>query len=121
HPAYQAAAEFMGGPIGQSQALSTISQQWAIIGISYVVAWDDPNAPSGKVWHILSPHEVSYQRGRWTLRINGETIVKADSGPDSAWVLRIWNPHPFNQWEPTSPTRPLLPVLNELEALTKHV
>ena len=44
-----------------------------------------------------------------------------DAGPGSAWVLRIHNPHPFDQWSPTSPTRALLPVLNELEALTKHV
>jgi hypothetical protein len=121
HPAYKAVAEFMGGPVGQAQALSTISQQWTIIGISYLVAWDDNNSPSGKVWHVLSPREVTYRKGLWTFTVNGDTVVKTDQGPGSAWVLRIWNPHPFSQWEPTSPTRPLLPVLNELEALTKHV
>ena len=122
HPASQAIAQYMGGSTGQSEALGATSTHFLIAGVSYHVAIEDPDHEDadhfGKRWYTLSNEEISFDGSRWKINVRGEPEFFTD---DEIMVIRHWTPHPRRNHLPHSPVKPILPVLRELEGLTKHV
>lgn len=113
--AAMAMSDMLGGRTSQSQELARIATHLAIPGLSFAVMWDDGGIHH---WTVLSPDEISYTGNSWRMKVNGEDVFRPVS---DTLVIRIWNQHGRNRWEPDSPVRHMLPVLSELEGLTKHV
>lgn len=116
-PAAMAMSDFLGGRVNQAQEIARISTHLMVAGLSYIVMYDDDETGQ-RVWMVLSNEEVSWTGAHWKMRINGEDVRR---NAEDTLVIRIWTPHGRNRWQPDSPVRHLLPVLSELEALTKHV
>lgn len=77
---------------------------------------DDPYSP---LWEIVAVTEIQRTGDdRWRVRHeNGNWLDLAQGDP----VIRMWNPDPENRIEAWSPFRSLLPTLQEIEYLTKHI
>lgn len=71
-------------------------------------------------WRMLSTDEVKVGQGELKLRLDNysEPVIVS---PEQVYLVRVWNPDPFEWWEATSTARANLPVLKELVGLTMHV
>lgn len=108
--AVDAMAAFFGGPEGQSEMLRTLPTHLTCAGEGYIVGFDKADATSD--WAVLSSSAI--QRSGAGFRIDGDDY-------DDVLVIRVWRPHPRDVKEADSPSRAVLPVLAELESLTKRV
>lgn len=108
--AVDAMKAFFGGPDGQSDMLGKLGTHLTVAGEAYIVGFDNADATSA--WEVLSSSAI--QRSGAGFRIDGEDY-------DDVLVIRVWRPHPRDVKEADSPSRAVLPVLAELESLTKRV
>lgn len=75
----------------------------------------DPNEP---IWEIVSVLDLRRIGDEWEVRHDNNNWIKlAKNDP----VIRMWHEDPENRREAWSPMRSLLPVLTEIEWLTKHI
>jgi len=121
-PAYDALQSLFGGTQNQTQMLSAIGQHLTIAGECYLVGrsvTDDDPETGNDVWEVVSCTEMSVNGNNWI--INYGAGHPAVTLTDSDVVLRIWLPSPNQQIEADSPFRSLLPILSEIEWLTRHV
>ena len=115
-PAVEVLDALFGGETGQSQMLGTFGIQATIAGESFLVG---EQGDDGDEWSILSSSELQRGRGgKWTVDRGEGTRRPLD---DKAMVVRLWRPHPRRYLEADSPVRAVLPILRELESLTKKV
>jgi hypothetical protein len=130
-PAVDALEALFDGDSGKSQMLQALGVHMTCAGESYLVgepagthAEDDPNVDPDAVteadrWVICSTDEIKPTRaGAWVIDRGDGT--KHDVTPE-AMVIRIWRPHPRRHLEADAPARALLPILREIEQLTKHI
>jgi hypothetical protein len=108
--AVEAMASFFGGTSGQSIMLEKLATHLSVSGEAYIIGFDEADATSR--WEVLSSSAI--QRSGDGFRIDGDDV-------DDVLVIRIWRPHPRDVKEADSPSRAVLPVLAELESLTKRV
>lgn len=118
--ALAAAYDLLGGPTTQAQILSQVGVHLYVVGDCYVIGEtpvDGNGDPAGEdEWFVASTDELSYRNGAWQLdRGNGRRELDVDR----TVIIRIWTSHPRKKWEADSPTRAVLPVLRELEALVR--
>lgn len=71
-------------------------------------------------WRMLSTDEVKISQGELKLRLDNYSDPVTVM-PDQVYLVRVWNPDPFEWWQATSTARANLPVLKELVGLTMHV
>lgn len=112
--AYARAAleELYGGPEGQTEMLREAGLHFSVAGEGWMIGPRDArNADSGD-WQIAAATEVSRTGGNW--KVNGKEV-------DAGLVIRLWKPHPKDKSKADAPTRPILPVLSELNQLGKRV
>ena len=124
-PPVDALEALFDGDSGKSQMLQALGVHMTCAGESYLVG--EPAAteenPDSVVeadrWMICSTDEIKSTRaGAWVIdRGDG---IKHNVTPE-AMVIRIWRPHPRRHLEADAPARALLPILREIEQLTKHV
>lgn len=128
HEASQLVASLFGGSIHSQQAMSQIATQFSVVGLSYVaiIPAEGESPPKFNLnkatWHVLSDQEVilsgSGASAQWELTIEG---AKRKFRIDTILMVRLWQKHPRDSWEPNSQVLSLLPVLSELEGLSQHV
>lgn len=113
-PAYEALGELFGGQGGQTQALQSIGMHLTIAGECYLVGFGDTD-----LWEVVSCIEMTVNGDTWTIQYGDGrppvTLKESDA------VIRIWLPSPARQIEADSPFRAMLPILSEIEWLTRHV
>jgi hypothetical protein len=115
-PAVDAIDELFNGVDGQTQMLDAIGVHLTIAGECYLVG---RHLPTGDQWEVLSCLEVQVTGDAW--RINyGNGLPPIDLTEDDV-VIRIWVSAPGQHVEADSPFRSLLPILGEIEWLTRHV
>ena len=73
---------------------------------------------NGDVWEIVAVTELQRTGNTWSFRYDNDQWIPLR--PDDA-VLRMWTPDPSNRREATSPFRPLLETLAEIEYLNAHI
>lgn len=118
-PEVDALAALHGGGAGHAQMLNTLTLHLEVPGESYLIGEPVGSdlAPEDR-WGVYSNDEVTYRAGAWTLdRGDGQPRTL----PEDAVVIRLWHSHPRKWVEADSPARAVLPVLREIEGLTKHV
>jgi hypothetical protein len=115
-PAEKTLAELFNGKAGQTEMLSEVGQHLTIAGECYLVGRTVEDAD---VWEIVSVVEMRVTGTSWTIHYDdGTPDVKLT---DQDVVIRIWLPKPDRRIEADSPFRSLLPILTEIEWLTRHI
>jgi hypothetical protein len=109
------AAGFAGGAAGQQQLLLRVTTQLVIAAESFIVgrSMDDDE----DVWEAYSRDEVRYRAGGWTI---DDGIEKFALGDDDV-LIRVWIPSARKRQEPRSSSKSLLPILAEIDGLTKAI
>lgn len=115
-PAYQTLADLFGGPDGQAEMLENVGVHLTVAGEVYLVG---RTVNSVDVWEAISVMEINSNAGGWTIQ-SGESGVWEEL-EDEAVVLRVWIPRPDKRWEADSAFRSLLPVLDEIERITRMI
>ncbi len=102
-----------GGPEAQGQMLRELGIHMTVAGEAYLVGVvvDDV-----EVWRVVAATELSARAGRYYAH---SKEIKTDSG--KPFLARVWRPHPRKWKDATSPSRAVLPILSELDALTKRI
>lgn len=105
------------------QLLALIGANVSLVGEGYLIGEPDPDQPGKDLWNVFSTQEVTppaTKKGAWTID-QGAADGKRKISPDDAMIIRLWRRHPRLWAEADSAVRAVLPVLRELEGLTKHV
>lgn len=109
--AVEAMALLFGGPQGQVEMLRQLGIQFTVAGEAYVVG-EDAGEKADDRWFVIAATEI--QRNNDTWKMGNKELSKP-------LVIRLWRPHPRTYYDADSPSRPVLPILAELDGLTKHV
>lgn len=108
--------DLFNGEDGQAQMLDAIGTHLTIAGECYLVG----RTVSGKdIWEIVSILEMRVSGTRWRIHY-GDGLPDVELS-DKDVVIRIWVPNPGKRIEADSPFRSLLPILTEIEWLTRHI
>lgn len=105
-------AAFYGGEQVVGQMLREVGTHLEVAGECFIVGVTRDGVER---WMVVASTELSARGGSYY--IWGKK-VESDTDP---LVLRIWRPHPRRWTEANSPTRAILPVLSEVDQLTKFV
>lgn len=122
-PAIQVLAETMfGGPALKAEAQRALGIQLYVTGESYIIAEDVAQA-SKDVWYICSTSEV-HRNGTDRVLVDRSNIYgggqhQMRKGRDL--MMRVWTPHPRRYDAADASVRAVLPILREIEGLTKKV
>ena len=107
-----------GGPPAKAEALRMLGINLTIAGDCFVVGrgTDDPASDE---WYVVSTSELK----RWGSKIAqvNPDGTKEYLDPNEDLVIRVWTPHPRRNLWPDSPTHAALPMLWEIERLTRYV
>lgn len=104
------------GKDGQTQMLDSIGTHLTIAGECYLVGRQVDGVDT---WEIISCLEMQVAGTAWEINYgNGMPAVPLT---EDDVVIRIWLPSPAHRIEADSPFRALLPILSEIEWLTRHV
>lgn len=114
--AYDALNDLFNGQDGQTQMLEAMGIHLTIAGECYLIGRNDGDMD---VWEIVSCLEVRVSGDSWMIQYGDGrpdvTLEEADV------VIRIWLPMPSKRIEADSPFRSLLPILTEIEWLTRGI
>jgi hypothetical protein len=115
--------ELFNGSNGQSQMLAAAGVHLTIAGEFWLVGREVEGVDT---WEVVSVLEMNVNGERWTIAYDdGKPPVELDLGrngkPGKDVAIRVWLPNPAKRIEADSPFRSLLPVLGEVEWLTKHI
>jgi len=115
-PAVDALNDLFNGRDGQTQMLDSLGSHLTIAGEAYLVGRQVENVDT---WEIISCLEMQIAGESWQINYgNGLPVVQLT---EDDVVIRIWLPSPAHRVEADSPFRALLPILSEIEWLTRHV
>jgi hypothetical protein len=107
-----------GGPPSKAEALRLLGINLTIAGDCFIVGRGTKD-PESDEWFIVSTSELK----RWGSRISWEFTdgTKETLDPKRDLVIRVWTPHPRRGLWADSPTHAALPMLWEIERLTRFV
>lgn len=115
-PAYDLIVDLFDGKDGQTQMLEALGIHLTIAGECYLVG---RNVEKEDVWEIVSVLELKVSGERWLIDYgDGRPPVEL---ADEDVVIRIWLPNPAKRIEADSPFKALLPILGEIEWLTRSI
>lgn len=107
-----------GGPAAKAEALRSLGINLTIPGEAYIVGRAKRSRNEEDRWFVTTASEMRRQGGRIIVDTgNGREEID----PSLDIVIRVWTPHPRRMKMADSPTRAALPVLREIEQLTKYV
>lgn len=107
-----------GSPASKAEALRLLGINLTIAGDAYIVGreTDDPETDD---WFVVSCSELK----RWgnNVSFTWPDGTKESLDPARDIVIRVWTPHPRRSLWADSPTRAAMPMLWEIERLTRFV
>lgn len=109
-----------GGPGGKAEALRALGIHLTVPGEAYICAESVANA-NEDIWYIVSTSEISRQGQTVKVKrsnVYGGGTRELQEGKDL--LIRVWTPHPRKHDSADSSVRAALPVLREIEHLTKY-
>ncbi len=106
-----------GGPSAKAEALRMMGINLTVAGDCFIVGRSTSD-PTSDEWFIVASSELK----RWGTRL---ALVEPDGSREylttSDLVIRVWTPHPRRPLWADSPTHAALPMLWEIERLTRYV
>lgn len=119
-PKIAAIAENMfGSPAAQSEALRMLGINLTVAGDCYIVGRGAVRDTEADEWYIVSCSELKRWNGNVQQLYPDGTKESLDLDKDI--VIRVWTPHPRRSLWADSPTRAAMPMLWEIERLTRYV
>lgn len=129
-PAEQFLSALFNGREGQASMLKALGIHLTIAGECYLIGRSiseqeladlPPGTPADEdIWEVASVLEVKVKAGdRWSVAY-AKNRTEIELSEDDV-VIRLWNPMPGARMEADSPFRSLLPILTEIEYLTRHI
>lgn len=113
-PAAEALKALFGGPEYQKEMLRQLGIHFTTAGDCYVVGAAGIKDTDPDNWEVVAASELKQSAaGSWK---NGDQDLGAN-----ALVIRLWRPHPRKNQKADSPSRAVLPILAEIDGLTRHV
>lgn len=109
-------AGFAGGSIGQQQLMRRVATQLVVAAESFIVG-RGMGEGEDDIWEAYSRDEVRFRNGGYTV---DDGVEKFDLGDDDV-MIRVWIPSPRRRQEPRSSSKSLLPILAEIDGLTKAI
>lgn len=121
--AFTAMTELFADAESQASLLKAMGQHFFVAGEWYLVGRDERDGKGNRIrgsemWEVVSSQEVSWKRNRYIIDYGDGVKIELD---EDEVAIRMWMPHPRRKSEPDSPVRAVLPVLNEIEMLTRHI
>lgn len=107
-----------GGYASKAEALRSLGINLTIAGEAYIVGRAKRSADENDKWIVVSASDLKRQGGKVIADL-GDAKVELTPGVDM--IIRMWTPHPRKMRLADCPTRGALPVLREIEQLTKYV
>lgn len=120
------AETLFGGPAQQSEALRMLGINLTVVGDAFILARSNGKALEGDeaIWSVVSGTELR----RWGPNRDLVAWMYGDGrydkeilNPQTDLIIRVWTPHPRRNLWADSPTRGALPMLYEIERLTRYV
>lgn len=113
-PAFDALQGLFGGPEYQKEMLRQLGIHFTTAGDCNLVGAAGIKDTDPDTWDVVAASELKRDgTGHWK---NGDTDLGSD-----ALVIRLWRPHPRKNSLADSPSRAVLPILAEIDGLTRHV
>jgi hypothetical protein len=114
------ADNMLGGPARRPELIRLAGINLTVAGDAYFIgrSTDDPQSDE---WYVLSRSEMKRYTGGGE---NQAMNIMGDPGtmdPQTDMVIRVWTPHPRRTLWSDSPTRGAMPMLFEIERLTRFV
>lgn len=108
--ALEALSSLFGGEEGQREMLRQLGTHLTVPGDCYIIGEDMGEEPDE--WSVVAANRLSKVGENWKI---GKKVL------DDPLVIRVWRPHPLNGDASDSPTRAVLPILDEIDAFSKYV
>lgn len=115
-PAVDLLAQLGGGLLGQQQLLHSFGVHMSVPGVGYLTGRQAVGAFDS--WQVLSADEIRVKGKGYEVMV-GET--QWELAPPDTLVCKCWRPDEQFHWKPWSPMQPTLPVLRELDGLSKKI
>lgn len=115
------AETMFGGPANKAEAQRLLGVQLYVAGESFIVAESVDNAKED-IWYVCSTSEVRRQGDN--IKVQRSHVYGGGAKelePSKDLLIRAWTPHPRRYDAADSSVRAALPILRELEQLTKKV
>lgn len=127
-PEVEALAELMPSVRERAKIVRDYMTHRIIAGECYLIARTRVNTDPGygvisdPIWEIVAVTELRVtglnEDAVWSVRHENGGWIDLNAGDP---VIRLWSPDPSNRLEAWSPFRSMLPTLQEIEWLTKHI
>jgi hypothetical protein len=107
----------LGGPVGRAEAVRMLGVSLVVVGETYIVAFARPDKNTDE-WVVVSSSEIKRWQGGtwWKNEMERRELIE---GQDL--IIRVWTPHPKRKLAADCPGRALMPVLVEIEQLSKYI
>jgi hypothetical protein len=120
------AETILGGPSAQAEAIRMMGINLTIVGDCYILARSNgkPLDEEEAIWTVVSGTELRRwgPGGQNVAYLYGDgRLDKEILDPKRDLIIRIWTPHPRRNLWADSPTRGAMPMLWEIERLTRFV
>jgi len=111
-PAVDLLDALYGGPQNHGAMLGGIGVNWTVAGDCYLVGVERKGRD---FWRTASATSLTARGGKFYI---DRDLVESDG---DVLVMRLWRPHPRKYNEATAPARAVIPILNEIDTLTRRV
>ena len=115
-PAYDALQALYGGADGQAEMLRLFGLNLTVGGDCYLIGIPDEDEEDEDDWFIVPSHMIKPSGEGWFRLVDEDEDLARD-----AFVMRLWRGHPADRKRGDSNSRAALPILGELDTLTKRV
>lgn len=112
NPAGDYMYSLFGGPESQGQMLREFGIHLTVAGENYLIGVTHDDVEE---WRVVAATELTSRSGTYYA---SSKAIESDTDP---FVMRLWRPHPRKYREANSPSRAVLAILSELDALTKRI
>ena len=108
-----------GSPAAKAEAIRLLGINLTVAGDAYVVGKSEKDKDE---WYVLSASELKRYSPTGVVSVTSyDDSVPEKLDPERDMIIRVWTPHPRRTLWADCPTRGALPMLWEIERLTRFV
>ena len=114
------ADNLFGGPTQKAELIRLLGINLTLVGDAYIIgrSTDDPESDE---WFVLSCSELKRYARTGVIEFTSYDGMPEKLDPERDMIIRVWTPHPRRTMWAQSPTRAAMPMLWEIERLTRYV
>lgn len=114
------ADNLFGGPTQKAELIRLLGINLTLVGDAYIIgrSTDDPESDE---WFVLSCSELKKYNRTGVVEFTNMFGEPEQLDPENDMIIRVWTPHPRRTQWAQSPTRAAMPMLWEIERLTRYV